>query len=121
MKDSYNCDAISLAAATAAIQDQEWMLANTARIRATRERLTAALTSFGFHVVPSQANFVWATHPTREHKSQYEALKARKILVRYMRFPNVEWAPDGLLDGLRITVGTDAEIDTLLEALREIV
>ena len=121
MKDSYNCDAISLAAATAAIQDQDWMLSNRDRIRATRERLSAGMTSLGFDVVPSQANFVWASHPTREHKTQYEALKLRKILVRYMRFPDVHWAPDGILDGLRITVGTDAEIDTLLEAVREIV
>ncbi len=121
MKDSYNCDAISLAAATAAIQDQAWMLANVSKIRATRERLSNALTSLGFHVVPSQANFVWATHPTGEHKAQYDALRARKILVRYMTFPNVSWASDQRLDGLRITVGTDAEIDMLLTALKEIV
>ena len=121
MKDSYNCDSISLAAATAAIQDQDWMRQSTARIRATRERLTAALTSLGYHVVPSQANFVWATHPSGQHKAQYEALKARKILVRYMVFPDVEWATDQKLDGLRITIGTDAEIDTLLAALKEIV
>ena len=121
MKDSYNCDTLSLAAATAAIQDQAWMLANTARIRATRERLTAALMSLGFNVVPSQANFVWATHPTGQHKIQYEALKAKKILVRYMTFPDVSWAKGQRLDGLRITIGTDEQIDTLLLALKEIV
>ena len=121
MKDSYNCDVISLAAATAAIQDQEWMLANVSKIRATRERLSNALSSLGFHVVPSQANFVWATHPTGQHKAQYDALRARKILVRYMTFPDVAWAENKRLDGLRITVGTDAEIDLLLNALKEIV
>ena len=97
------------------------MQQNTARIRTTRERLSAALTSLGFHVVPSQTNFVWATHPTGQHKAQYEALKARKILVRYMSFPDVAWAVDQRLDGLRITIGTDPEIDTLLAALHEIV
>ena len=97
------------------------MLANTARIRATRERLTAALMSLGFNVVPSQANFVWATHPTGQHKIQYEALKAKKILVRYMTFPDVSWAKGQRLDGLRITIGTDEQIDTLLLALKEIV
>ena len=121
MKDSYNCDALSLAAATAAIQDQAWMTANTARIRATRERLTAELTKLGFHVVPSQANFVWATHPTGAHKAQYDALRTRKILVRYMVFPDVSWAREQRLDGLRITIGTDEQIDTLLTALKEIV
>ena len=121
MKDSYNCDSLSLAAATAAIEDQDWMRQNTARIRTTRERLTSALVALGFLVVPSQTNFVWATHPTGQHRHQYEALKARKILVRYMSFPDVAWAPDQRLDGLRITIGTDPEIDTLLTALREIV
>lgn len=121
MKDSYNCDALSLAAATAAIKDQDWMLANRARICATRARLTEALQAFGFNVVPSQTNFVWATHPSGQHKAQYEALKAKKILVRYMRFPDVDWAPDRVLDGLRITIGTDPEIDTLLDALKQIV
>lgn len=121
MKDSYNCDAISLAAATAAIQDQEWMQANVNRIRTTRERLTAALVDIGFHVVPSQTNFLWVTHPNGEHKAQYEALKAKKILVRYMAFPNVDWASNGRLDGLRITIGTDEQIDILLSALKGIV
>lgn len=121
MKDSYNCDALSLAAATAAIQDQAWMHDNVARIRTTRQRMTSGLQSLGFDVVPSQANFVWATHPTGEHKSQYDALRARKVLVRYMKFPDVPWAPGQQLDGLRITVGTDAEIEVLLAALKEIV
>ena len=121
MKDSYNCDTLSLPAATAAIQDQDWMKANTAKIRATRDRLTAGLQKLGFLVVPSQANFVWATHPTGEHKAQYDALRARKILVRYMSFADVPWATNQRLDGLRITIGTDAEIDVLLNALQEIV
>ena len=97
------------------------MRQNTARIRATRERLTTELKSLGFDVVPSQTNFVWATHPTGQHKAQYEALRSKKILVRYMSFGNITWASDQRLDGLRITIGTDAEIDSLLIALREIV
>jgi histidinol-phosphate aminotransferase len=121
MKDSYNCDGLSLAAATAAIQDQEWMQNNVARIRSTRERLTTALITLGFDVVPSQANFVWATHPSQSHKSQYDALREQKILVRYMSFPGVPWARNQAVDGLRITVGTDDEIDRLIEALKKIV
>lgn len=121
VKDSYNCDSLTLAGTLAALQDQDWMLANVARIRATRTRLTASLRQLGFHVVPSQANFVWATRPTGGHREIYESLKAQKILVRYMRFPDVPYAPNGLLDGLRITVGTDAETDRLLEALAAMV
>lgn len=121
MKDSYNCDSLSLAAATAAIEDQDWMLQNTNRIRTTRQRLTSGLNELGFQVVPSQANFVWATHAIGRHRDQYEALKSKRILVRYMKFSDVQWAENTTLDGLRITVGTDTEIDTLLSALREIV
>lgn len=120
VKDSYNCDSLSLAAATAAMLDQEWMHANLDRVRTTRTRLENALAALGFQVTPSQANFVWTTHPTRSHRELYEALKQRRILVRYMRFPDVTWAPDGVCDGLRITVGTDDEITTFLQHLREI-
>ncbi|MCA9026642.1 MAG: histidinol-phosphate transaminase [Planctomycetaceae bacterium] len=115
VKDSYNCDTLSLAAGTAAIQDQQWMLDNTAKIRATRSRLTAQLRELGFEVVDSQANFVWSTHTEHEHRTLYEQLKTRKVLVRFMQFP------ESKVDGLRITVGTDAEIDTLLDALQDIV
>jgi histidinol-phosphate aminotransferase len=117
VKDSYNCDAIALAAATAAISDQDWMKSNAARIRATRSRLVDALTSLDFNVVPSEANFIWATHRSGEHRRIYEALKSRKILIRYMRFPGIPWAKEEVLDGLRITIGTDAEIDRFVSSL----
>jgi histidinol-phosphate aminotransferase len=125
VKDSYNCDALALAAAEAAIRDQAWMLANRGKIIATRERLQTALTALGLNIVPSQSNFVWATHPSRSHEELYRELKARKILVRYMKFANAvdpdDRHPAGLLDGLRITVGTDEQIDVFLAALKQIV
>jgi histidinol-phosphate aminotransferase len=124
VKDSYNCDALALAAAEAAIRDQSWMLSNRAKIIATRERLQSSLTAAGLHVVPSQANFVWAQHPNRSHDDLYRELKTRKILVRYMKFANAiepdDRQPAGVLDGLRITVGTDEQIDALLAALQQI-
>lgn len=110
VKDSYNCDALSIAAATAALDDQQWLAETRSRILATRRRLTDALRARGFDAVESQANFVWCTHPERPHRPIYETLKARGILVRYMRYPG--WG-----DGLRITVGTDEEIDAFLDRL----
>jgi histidinol-phosphate aminotransferase len=107
VKDSYNCDVLSLAAATAAIQDQEYLAETRAKILATRERLSESLRGLGFEVLPSEANFVWARRTDRPVKPLYEGLKARKILVRYMNFP-------GRGDGLRVSVGTDAEIDLFL-------
>ncbi|MCA9060454.1 MAG: histidinol-phosphate aminotransferase family protein, partial [Planctomycetaceae bacterium] len=117
-KDSYNCDAVSIAAAIAALEDQEWMLQNRSRILATRDRLAAALPALGFDVQPSEANFLWTTHQTGQHREIYEQLKQRKILVRFMQFPNAG-PNDETIDGLRITIGSDPEVDTLLEALRE--
>lgn len=116
VKDSYNCNTLSLAAATAALKDQDWMQANTNRIRTTRDHLTSQLRNLGFEVVDSQTNFVWCTHPDREHERRYQELKRRKILVRYMKFS----LEVGILDGLRITVGTDDEIQQVVDALREI-
>jgi histidinol-phosphate aminotransferase len=120
VKDSYNCDRLALAAGVAALEDQPWMETNAARVRATRRRLATELGGLGFTVVPSQANFVWATYASRPHQEIYEALKQRKILVRFMRFPDVPWATGGIVTGLRISIGTDAEIDTLVAALGDI-
>lgn len=113
VKDSYNCDALAIAGACAALSDQEWLRQTRAKILATRERLTQELQHLGFDVLPSQANFVWCSGTDRQSREIYETLKTHKVLVRYMNYP--EWG-----DGLRITVGTDAEVDILLEILRKI-
>lgn len=124
MKDSYNCDALALAAGTAALEDWEWMESNRAKIIATRGRLTEALRKQGFSVMESQANFVWCQHPQHCAKEIYEELKRRKILVRLMGFNGAHW-PDARMElhpvtGLRITIGTDAETDGLIRGLGEI-
>ena len=111
VKDSYNCDTLSIAAATAAIDDQAWLADNRARIIATRRRLTDSMRALGFHAEESQANFVWCTHPERPHRPIYEALKAQGILIRFMNYAG--WG-----DGLRITVGTDDEIDAFLGCMK---
>ncbi len=69
VKDSYNCDVLSLAAATAAIEDQHYFHDVRAKIIATRERMTVALSALGFEVTPSHANFVWC----RRFRSPAEA------------------------------------------------
>lgn len=119
VKDSYNCDALAIAAATAAILDQEWMLTNRDRILATRSHCTTQLQQLGFDVTPSQANFLWMRHPSGEHERIYEQLKERRILIRYMKFPLAD-TKDGPFDGLRVSIGTDEQIQAFLEALREL-
>jgi histidinol-phosphate aminotransferase len=121
VKDSYNCDVLALAAATAAIEDQEYFRAVRAQIIATRERMTNELAALGFEVTPSEANFVWCRRSDRDVKPIYEELKRRKILVRYMSYPiGPIGTPDGPYAGLRISVGTDAEIDKLLTELKSV-
>lgn len=114
VKDSYNCDALSIAAATAAIDDQTWLAENRRKVLATRERLAAGLAQLGFSVLPSQANFVWCEHPEKAAKPLYEALKDQRVLVRYMNYP-------GWREGLRISVGDDSQIDALLSLLKQLV
>src|SRR5207247_11381262 len=110
VKDSYNCDALSLAAATAAIADQGHLAQTVVRIRAERESLSQALSDLQFSVTPSQANFVWCRRTDRPIKPIYEALKESRILVRYMSYPDYG-------DGLRITVGDAEEMKSLSDRL----
>ena len=117
VKDHYNLNRLSLVAAEAALEDIDAMRANAARVCATRTRLSAELRELGFYVWDSQANFVlarlgerWTNNTAAE---LYEELKERRILVRYFA------TPPRLADCLRISVGTDAEIDALLAALEE--
>lgn len=120
VKDSYNCDAVAIAAATAALADQAWMLENRRKIIATRGRLAAQLRPLGFTVFPGEANFVWTQHSSGQHRDIYEKLKKRQVLVRYMKFPGAT-AEASLADGIRITVGTDEEVDRFLAATAEVV
>jgi histidinol-phosphate aminotransferase len=114
VKDSYNCDSLSIAGAAAAIDDRAWFDRTRAAILATRARLTAALRKLGFACIDSQANFVWCRHDKKSSKELYEQLKAQGVLVRYMKYANFG-------DGLRITVGSDDQIDTLLAKLTPLV
>ncbi|HBT76062.1 MAG TPA: histidinol-phosphate transaminase [Planctomycetaceae bacterium] len=114
VKDSYNCDSLSIAAATAAIADVEWLARNRTAILATRERLTRRMRALGFSVPESHANFTWNTHPEVPLRPIYEYLKNNGILVRYMDYPG--WG-----DGLRISVGTDEQTDRCVDRIEEFI
>jgi histidinol-phosphate aminotransferase len=111
VKDSYNCDAISVCAATAAIQDQEYAKRTWEHVRSERQRLTSELQQLGWSVLPSQANFILATVPSGRGKEAYLKLKQQGILVRYFDKP-------ALADKIRITVGTSQENNALLGGIR---
>ena len=78
-----------------------------------REKLTRGLSTLGFDVLPSSANFVFARHPAHEGAALAAALRERAVIVRHFSAPRIS-------DHLRITVGTDAQIERLLSALSEI-
>lgn len=110
VKDSYNCDSLSIAAATAALEDQDWLKATTKKIISTRERLQRKMRELGFIVPESHANFTWNSWPSPDlsHEELYLFLKSHGYLVRYMKYP--AWG-----EGLRITVGTDEDTDACVD------
>lgn len=110
VKDSYNIDAIACAVGAAAIRDQEYKNACAERVKTSRAQLAIALKQLGFQVPNSQTNFLFVTPPNDNAAAIYQGLKERGILVRYFPQP-------GLDHQLRITVGTDEQNQTLIEAL----
>ena len=98
-------------AATAAITSQDWLGDVIGKLNTTRQRMQTALTEMGFDVTPSHANFVWCTHPSGRHAELHQFLKKNQILIRYMDFP--DWG-----DGIRISVGTDAQVDACLMMIK---
>lgn len=116
VKDSFNSYPLgrtAQAGAIAAIEDAAWFEQATSYVVAGRDRLTAGLGSLGFEVLPSAANFVFARHPERQGKALAAGLRERAIIVRHFDAPRIS-------DYLRITVGTDAQVATLLAALAEL-
>jgi histidinol-phosphate aminotransferase len=111
VKDSYNCDAISVLAATAAIQDQEHARKSWEHVRSERQRVSAELTQLGWDVLPSHANFILAAAPDGNGRAAYLGLKAQGILVRYFDRP-------GLTDKIRITIGTSQENNALIGGIK---
>ncbi len=113
VKDSYSLDRLAIVAGAAALRDQAWMRENVRRIRATRERLSASLLAMGLSPLPTAANFVFVRMGSAARaKEAFASLRSAGILVRYFEQRLLD-------DGLRITVGTDDEVDALLKAMRD--
>ncbi len=111
VKDSYNCDALSILAATAAIEDQAYARWTWENIKSERIRVSSELTQLGWTVLPSQANFILAAVPTGRGKEMYLGLKQQGILVRYFDLP-------GLQNMVRITIGQSHENNALLAGIK---
>ena len=118
VKDSFNSyplDRFAQAGALASIEDHDYVADICAKVVATRSRLVSAMAEMGFEVLPSAANFIFARHPGHDGAMLAAALRERSIIVRHFRNP-------ARIDPfLRITVGTDAQCNALVDALKAIV
>lgn len=118
VKDSFNSypiDRFASAGAIAAMQDTAYFEKTCSQVIATRETLIKDLLALGFEVLPSGANFIFAKHKTRDGAELSAKLREHNIIVRHFK------SPSRIAPYLRITIGTDAQSETLLTALSEIV
>lgn len=116
VKNSFNSfplDRVAQAMAQASIEDVDYVQGCTAKIIATRKRSAAALEERGFAVLPSEANFLFVQHESRKAEELLAALREKRIMLRRFSLPRIE-------NFLRITIGTDDEMDALFAALDEI-
>jgi histidinol-phosphate aminotransferase len=112
VKDSYNVNALSQTMAAAALLDQEYFNETVAKIKNTRNRTAKELIKMGFEVLNSQTNFIFAAPPT-DAEAYFNKLKEKNIFTRYFKGPRTSRF-------IRITIGTDAEMDTFLKVSGEI-
>ncbi|MDR1507191.1 MAG: aminotransferase class I/II-fold pyridoxal phosphate-dependent enzyme [Treponema sp.] len=122
--NSYTVDRVALAAAAAAVADRAYYDSINKKVIATRDRTAASLTAMGFEVIPSAANFLFIRRKGAESEGAaagaslsgtrlFEALREKGILVRRFNSPRIA-------DYLRVSIGTDADMDAFLGALEKI-
>jgi len=112
--NSYTLDRCALAGGAAAMADAAYYDAAAERVVATRERTAAALGKLGFQGPPSTANFLFVRHPKVSGETLFKGLREKGILVRWFNKPRID-------QYLRITIGTDEEMDALVKACGELV
>lgn len=118
VKDSFNSypiDRFAEAGAAAAMQDVDYFKVTCAKVIATRSYLVEQMQAMGFTVLPSGANFIFATHPQHDAQKLAMSLRDKSIIVRHFK------KPQRISSYLRITIGTDEEATSLISSLKEIV
>lgn len=108
--NSYTVDRLAMAGARAAILDEAYFKKTKAKIIRTREWVAKELKKRGFHVLPSQTNFVFACHYQKKAIQLYEDLKKQGVLIRYFNKPKID-------NYVRITIGTDEQMEVFLQKL----
>jgi len=116
IKDSFNSypvNSLTSAAAAAALKDKEYYNGVSKKVIETREWTAMELEKLGYEVLPSKTNFIFAKPKVKNAKEVFDALKENDIIVRW-------FDKDRIRDYLRITIGTDDDMKTLVECLTEI-
>ncbi|MDD2958979.1 MAG: histidinol-phosphate transaminase [Lachnospiraceae bacterium] len=109
--NSYTMNQTALIAGVEAIKDDAYFHEITGKIMATREYVKQRLAELGFTFADSKANFLFVTHQDCLARDLFEALKKAKIIVRYFNKPRID-------NYLRITIGTDEEMEELIKFLK---
>lgn len=112
--NSYTIDRLALVGAKAAIKDNEYFKKITKLIIETREKYIAKIKELGFEVLNSKSNFIFVKHSKLKGEYIYNKLKEKGVLIRYFGKPRIE-------DYLRITIGTNEEMEILIEKIKEII
>ena len=110
--NSYTMNRLTVAAGTAALEDEEYFKETCDKVIATRERTKVRLRELGFDMPDSKSNFVFATHESIPASDIFNAAKSAGIYLRW-------WNKDRISNRLRISIGTDEEMDALLAFLKE--
>lgn len=108
----YNVNAMTMAAGVGVLEDEDYTRQNCRTIIETREWTAQALTESGFECLPSRTNFLFVRHPALDGAATYQHLRQKGVLVRYFAKPR-------LSDFLRITIGTQEQMQAVVQALRE--
>lgn len=117
VKDSYNSyplDSAAQAAACASVEDEVYFRHTVLKVMQTRDETAARLRGMGFSVLDSATNFLFATHPDHTAEEIFEYLKENGVYVRYFKKPRID-------NYLRITVGTDEQMNRMCELLTELI
>lgn len=112
--NSYPIDRFAIAAAVASFEDQDYFQEQCEKVIASREKLVCNLTELGFNVLPSKANFIFATHSLHDAAQLAEKLREQGIIVRYFNKPRIN-------QFLRITIGTDEQNQRLVDTLKMLI
>lgn len=110
--NSYTMNMTALTLGAEAVKDEAYFKETLQKVINTRERVKGELKELGFTFQDSKSNFIFASHPDYPAKELFEALKQTGIYVRYFNKPRID-------NYLRISIGTDAEMDELIAFLKK--